>query len=132
MTAAYHLALLYCDQGRWDEAGRCLEYGRDAPVPADFRREAVVGLAARARLAAHRGDPAEAVTLAQHAVELAGRSDMLNLRARIWLALAEVQRRNGATAEGEAAVAEAIRLYEAKGNVVAAAQVREAASNTAG
>ena len=45
-----------------------------------------------ARLAAHRGELAEAVALAQRAVELAERSDMLNLRARVWLALAEVQR----------------------------------------
>ena len=132
MTPAYHLALLYCDQGRWDDAGRCLEYGRDVPVPADFRREAVLGLAARARLTAHRGDRRKPSTLAQRAVELAERSDMLNLRARIWLALAEVQRRNAAAAEADAAVAEAIRLYEAKGNVAAAAPLREAASNKAG
>jgi hypothetical protein len=42
-----------------------------------------------------------------------------------------VQRRNGATAEAKAAVAEALRLYESKGNVAAAARLREAASNSA-
>src|SRR5262249_32622501 len=71
MQAASQLALLYCDEGRWDDAERCLAYGRDVPVPTYFRREAVVGLAARARLAAHRGELAEAVTLAERAVELA-------------------------------------------------------------
>ena len=53
-----------------------------------------------------------------------GLSDNLNLRARAWLALAEVQRAAGDGAEADAAVAEAIRLYEAKGNVAAAAAVR--------
>jgi len=128
MTPAYHLALLYCDQGRWDDAGRCLEYGRDVPVPAYFRREAVLALAARARLTAHRGDPAEALGLAQHAVELADQSDMLNLRGRLWAACAEVHRAAGRHVEADAAFATAVRLYEAKGNVAAAASLRAAAT----
>ena len=45
---------------------------------------------------------------------------MLNLRARIWLALAEVQRAAGHAAEADAAVATALGLYEQKGNVAAA------------
>jgi tetratricopeptide (TPR) repeat protein len=130
MQAAYHLALLYCDEGRWDAAERCLAYGRDVPVPTYFRREAVVGLAARARLAAHRGELAEAVTLAQRAVELAELSDLLNVRARVWQAVAEVQRANGETAAAETAVARALELYEQKGNVAAAADLRKRAVST--
>ena len=61
-----------------------------------------------------RGRLAEAVALAQRAVELAERSDCLNLRARAWLALAEVQRAAGAAAEADAAVAAGVRLYEAE------------------
>jgi hypothetical protein len=49
---------------------------------------------------------------------------MLNLRGRVWEALAEVLRANGDGTESEAAVAEAIRLYEAKGNLAAAGAVR--------
>jgi hypothetical protein len=88
----------------------------------------VLGLAARARIAAHRGDTAGAVALAQRAVELADQSDMLNLRARVWLALAEVQRCNGQKTKADAAAAAALRLYESKGNVTAAAPLRASAS----
>ena len=106
MNAAYRLAALYCDQGRWDEAAECLAYGRDVARSDARSSTATFRLAAEARLAAHRGELAEALTLAQRAVERAERSDMLNLRARAWLALAEVQRARGATAEADAAVAD--------------------------
>ena len=76
MQCAYQLALLYCDEGRWEDAERWLDYGREVPVPDYFRREAVLGLAARARLAAHRGEPAEAAALARGAVENAERGDL--------------------------------------------------------
>ena len=56
----------------------------------------------------------------ERAVELAERSDMLERRGRRWLALAEVQRAAGDTAEADAAVATALELYEQKGNVAAA------------
>jgi len=123
MASAYYVALLYCDDGCWDDAERCLDYGRDVPVARSFRTGLARGLAARARVAAHRGDPVEAVGLARRGVELADQSDNLNLRARVWLALAEVLRANGNHPEADGAVAEALRLYEAKGNVVAAERV---------
>jgi DNA-binding SARP family transcriptional activator len=129
MNAAYRLAVLYCDEGRWDDAANCLAYGREVPVPPSTGT-AVHRLAAEARLAAHRGRLAEALTLAQRAVECAEPTDNLNLRARIWLALAEVQRAGGA--EAAAAVAAAIRLYEAKGNVAAVARLRAAEHDVPG
>jgi DNA-binding SARP family transcriptional activator len=128
MLFAYLLALLRCDQSRWDDAERLLEYGREAPEPASYRLEAVLRLAVRARLAAHRGEPGEAVALAERAVGLAEQSDMLNLRADLWVVLAASRRAAGSTAEADAAVGEAIRLYELKGNVAAAASVRAAAT----
>jgi hypothetical protein len=81
-------------------------------------------LAAEARLAGHRGEHTEAVRRAQRAVELAERSDRLNLKARVWLVLSEVQHGSGQHENGDAAVAEALRLYEKKGNVAAAARLR--------
>jgi DNA-binding SARP family transcriptional activator len=128
MASAYYVALLYCDDGCWVDAERCLDYGRDVPVPHSFRTAFARGLAARARVAAHRGDLVEALKLARGAVELAGQSDDLNLRARVWLALAEVLRANGNGAEADIAVATAARLYEAKGNVAAATSLRAAAT----
>jgi hypothetical protein len=115
MHAAYHLALLYCDDGRWDDAERCLEYGSGVPVAKDFRHEAVLRLAARARVAAHRGQLAKAAELAGRGVALADESDFSNLRARVRLALAKAE-----PAGRDRAVAQAIALYERKGNVSAA------------
>jgi DNA-binding SARP family transcriptional activator len=128
MQAACQLALVYCDEGRWDDAAKCLAYGSEVPEPAFFRPEAVLRLAARARLAAHRGKTADGLEFAGLAVALVEPTDWLNLKARAWLALAEVQRAGGATAEADAAVAEAIRLYEAKGNVAAAEALRTASA----
>jgi tetratricopeptide (TPR) repeat protein len=127
MSAAYDLAHLYCDEGRWEDAERCLDYGRDV---LEIKNLTVSGprYAVSARVAAHRGEHAQALELAQRGVELAEPSDTLNLRARVWLALAEVRRRAGAEAEARTAAAAALELYEQKGNVAAAAHVRAAAS----
>ena len=70
----------------------------------------------------------EAATLAQRAVEIADRTDVLNGRARIWLAFAEVQRAAEQTAEADAAVASALELYEQKGNAAAAAALKTVAA----
>jgi DNA-binding SARP family transcriptional activator len=126
MLAAYRLALFYCDEGRWEEADGLLEYGREVPVPQHFLAEAVLGLAARARVAAHHGEVAGARALAQRAVELANQSDWLSLRARIGCVLAEVLRAGGETTQADTAIATALELYEQKGNVAAAARVRAA------
>jgi hypothetical protein len=85
------------------------------------------GQVVRARLAAHRGEYPEALALIGPVVEDAERRrpEALDLRARVQLALAEVQRAAGNNAEAEAAVARALELYEQKGNVAAMAQLRE-------
>ncbi len=126
MHGAYRLALLRCDAGRWDEAERCLEYAAEVPVPPYYTAESAFGLAARGRLAAHQGRLDGAIALARAAVELADRSDNLNVRARIWSSLAAVEHARGNDARMDAAVAEAIRLYEQKGNVTAAGRLRSA------
>jgi hypothetical protein len=81
-------------------------------------------LAARARLAAHRGDFSHGLDLARQAVELFEWSGWVNDLPTAWLALAEVHRAAGRPGEAEAAVAEAVRVYEAKGNVAAAARLK--------
>lgn len=123
VRAASLLALLYCDAERWDDAAACLAYGPELPEPTHFRPAVVLRLAAEARLVGHRGEDAEAVRRALLAVELAEQSDRLNLRARVWLALSQVHRGNGQTAEAAEAAAAALRLYEAKGNIAAAAHL---------
>jgi DNA-binding SARP family transcriptional activator len=127
LRAAAILALLYEDQGRWQEAAEYLAYGEeiDRLEPAKGKIYAPLRLAARARLAAHRGQLAEGLELAQQGVELGERNEWLNDAARVWLALAEVQGANGQLAEADASTTEALKLYEAKGNLTAAARVRK-------
>jgi hypothetical protein len=129
MVAAYHLALLYSETGRWDDASDCLSYGCDVPEGPHFARESVVRLAAEARLAAHSGELSEAVRLAWRAAEIADRGEHLNLRARVRVTLAIVQRSAGQTTFAEAATASALRLFEAKGNVAAAGLLALAAAD---
>jgi len=125
LRAAALLALLYENQGRWDEAAEYLGYGQevDQRPPAKGKIYTPLRLAARARLATHEGRLSEALEIAQTAVDLFGRGEWLNDIAPAWLALAEARRANGQPAEGDAAFAEAIRLYEAKGNVAAVSRL---------
>ena len=51
MDAAYALALLYCNDGRWDDAERCLAYGGEAP------RKPASASSSRRALPARRGLP---------------------------------------------------------------------------
>jgi DNA-binding SARP family transcriptional activator len=133
IEAAYQLARFYCDEGRWDDADRFAAHGREVPMAA-HTGVAVTRQALEARLAAHRGRLAEAVTLAQRAVDGTKSWEPTNAKARIWLALAEVRGACGDTAEADAAVATALELYERKGNIAAAARLRagscELASST--
>jgi predicted ATPase/class 3 adenylate cyclase len=126
--AAYRLALLYCDDGCWDAAERCLAYGAEVPFDAAYGREAAVRLAGRARIASDRGRHDEAVTSARKAVELLEQNEWLNLKARICETLAEVQRAAGNSREADAAVARALFLYEEKGNIAAATALQAAAA----
>jgi hypothetical protein len=124
ITAACKLSLLYAAEDRWEEAAEHLTYARDVPDPVFFRPDSVLLLAARARLAAHRGESADAFELAGRAVELANRTDLLDLRALLWVELAQVCRSSDRPAQADIAEVEALRLYEEKGNLADAAQLR--------
>jgi DNA-binding SARP family transcriptional activator len=130
LRAAACLALLYCDRQRWDDAAECLKYGEeiDASEPPEGKVYAPLRLAARARVAAHGGRVAEALDLARQAVDLLAPSDWLNDYARIWLAFSEVQRAAGLHDDAQTSVAEALRLYETKGNVAAIARLQAGAA----
>jgi class 3 adenylate cyclase/tetratricopeptide (TPR) repeat protein len=69
-----------------------------------------------AKVLAGKGELARAVELAEGAVAIADRTDMLNMRADARADLAEVLRLAGRPAEARAALASAIELYRAKGN----------------
>jgi len=127
ISVALQLANFYCDDGRWDDAEGCLSYGRDLPEQTFYTPQRALRLVVEARVAAFRGQHTEALRLAQRAVELAEPTDHSETKAQTWLALAEVQRARGETAQAAAAVAAALDLYEQKGNVAAAARLRAAA-----
>src|SRR5262249_23566523 len=122
------LALFYCDRGRWDEAANVLGYGDevDQSPPAYGKVYVYRRLAARARVAAHRGEFSAALALAKAAVEVVGRRDWTGDQALVWLALAEVQGAAGNSAEADAALTRAVELYERKGNIAAVARLRAA------
>jgi tetratricopeptide (TPR) repeat protein len=128
MLAAVLLALLCCDQGRWEEAAAYLSYGQEEDrFPPSFVH-IPLRFAARARIAEHAGRHAEAVELAHTAVELAAALGSFNVqvKARAYLALAEVQRASGNEAEAHDAVERALEVYDRKGNITLAARVRAA------
>ncbi len=124
-TAAPLLADALLDQGKDDEASERIEAGERGCAPGDV--DAEIGLRrARARLLARRGDLAGAERLAREAVARGRRTDYIDLLARTTADLSEILRLTGRSADSAAAVEEAIRLYELKGNVAAAANLRSA------
>jgi hypothetical protein len=117
-SIAVLLARALCAQERDDEAEELL---RRVPTPdlTSFHAPAVL-----ARILARRGRVGEAERLGREAVAQAERTDWLNWHADVLLDLAEVLRTAGKEEDAQAAVKEALTLYEQKGNVVSAAQAR--------
>jgi tetratricopeptide (TPR) repeat protein len=111
------------EQGRDQDALALIErldaLPTDPSVSYQIRRAEVLG-----RLLARAGDDADAMALARQAVELAGRTDFLGFHADALCGLAEVHRLGGRLEEATEALGSAIRLYERKGNVVAARRAR--------
>jgi class 3 adenylate cyclase len=124
LQAAYRLAHLYCDDGRWSDAQECVEYHAEIPWTGNYFTAIYYRLSAAARLEAHRGELGKALELGQQAVEIVERCDFSNERALVWLALAEVRSVAGQPDAAHAAAAAALELYEAKGNVAAANGIR--------
>jgi class 3 adenylate cyclase/tetratricopeptide (TPR) repeat protein len=84
-----------------------------------------------ARVLARRGQHDQAEGLVREAAAITSRTTLLEFRADVLVALAEVMTFAGRPDEASAALQEALELYERKGNVVAAAAVREQLSRVA-
>ena len=80
----------------------------------------------RAKALARQGKVSEALRLAHQSVALVESTDSLHLRWHTLMSQAEVLRFAGRMREADAAVHEAIRAAEQKGNLVAARLGREA------
>ena len=109
-------------RGRWREADgfatRSKEY-----APVEGAAAQALWRAAKARVTASRGDHLEAERLAREAVALAS-VETPNLRADLLVDLAKVLLLAQQAAKAQPVIAEAIQLYEGKGNLVSAARAR--------
>ncbi len=79
----------------------------------------------RAKILARRGEPDAGVALAREALVLIEGTDALNTHAAILLALAQAHQAGGQMEKAARTTRQAIRLYEQKGNVVAASNIRK-------
>ena len=106
-------------QGRDEEALELTELARAPTCPKT--RRAGGWRRVRAKVLCPLGEFDEAERLGSEAVALAAGTDYLDVRAQAVADLAEVLRLAGRPEESAAALQEAIRLYEKKGNIAAAA-----------
>jgi class 3 adenylate cyclase/tetratricopeptide (TPR) repeat protein len=122
-SVAPRLADAVLAQGRGQEALGLTEVTERFSVPEDV--DAQIGWRrVRAKVLAGRREVTEAELLAREATALAARTDYLDDHAQATADLAEVLRVAGRSEEATAVAREAIRLYEQKGNVVAAGTLR--------
>ena len=123
-TYAPMLGRSLCALGRYDEAETQAQVGREVGEEHDVATQAlwrqVQGL-----VASHRGQHAEAESLAREAVALIDRTDALNFQAAALCDLSEVLSGAGRADDALAALSEALERYERKRNLTAAAQVRD-------
>ncbi|MGZ4155220.1 MAG: adenylate/guanylate cyclase domain-containing protein, partial [Actinomycetota bacterium] len=101
------------------DAASFIDESADAGAEDDLTTQ-VIWRGAQALVLAQRGRNDEASAIAAEAVELAARTDDVNMRADALVVLADVGRSND---RGLGALTEALELYRAKGNEVSAAAV---------
>ena len=117
------LARPLVDLGRHDEA---LELTRESEAMAaeDDITAQIPWREARARIHARRGELDEGEKLAREAVDIAERTDWLNMQGDAQMALADVLRLAGRKEDALDAARAALDCFERKGNVVAAGWAR--------
>ncbi len=113
-----------CALGRYDEAERLAEQGRDLGHDEDLLTQAL-WRQVQARVLSQRGAHADAVRLAREAVEYTKRSDGLNLQGDALCDLAEVLAAAGRGDEAATTLEQALDRYERKRNLATARRVRE-------
>ncbi len=122
-SRASDLAEALFAQDRLDESEEWADLAA-AHASSDDRDAQTLWRSVRAKIHARRGEFETARKLAVEAARIAEPSDALNRRARVQRDLGEVLRLAGSASEAASAFEHAIDLYEQKGNLVGAAQVR--------
>jgi ATP/maltotriose-dependent transcriptional regulator MalT len=123
-TVAALLAEVLHDQGRDREAAELAEVCREKASPQDVGAQ-YQWRSIQARLLAAAGRTAEAEPLARESVRLISTTDQPDVKGQALTGLAEVLEAAGKRSEAAGALRDAVALFEAKGNAVAAARARE-------
>jgi DNA-binding SARP family transcriptional activator len=122
-TTAALLARAVLAQGRLEEAERFSMVSEELAEPDDLATH-ILWRGVAAKLHAARGRLEDADRLAREALSLTEQTDFVVYRADAFADLASVLETGGRDAEARAALADAARLYEQKGNTIGAAAVR--------
>ena len=121
-VAAFLAQALY-GEGRLDEADDLARRALASAAPDDLWSQ-VLSRGTRAKVCASRGAHDEAERQAREAVGRAAATDALDLHGNALIDLADTLALAGRNEEAEECVAEALRLYEQKGNDVSAERAR--------
>ena len=113
-----------CDLGRFDEAERLADQGRDLADDDDPVTQSLWRRVA-ALVRAHRGDHAEAERLAREAVVFIQKTDSPGQQGDALYDLAEVLQAAGRRDDAEATFREALACYERKGIIPLARRTHE-------
>jgi class 3 adenylate cyclase/tetratricopeptide (TPR) repeat protein len=121
-VAAFLAQALY-GEGRLDEADDLARRAQASAAPDDLWSQ-VLSRGTRAKVCASRGANEEAERYAREAVGLAAATDALDLHGNALIDLAETLALAGRNEEAATCVADALSLYERKGNDVSAERAR--------
>jgi predicted ATPase/DNA-binding SARP family transcriptional activator len=120
---AHLLASAVYAQGRYEEAELLTHECEAVSRPNDVDSQ-IMWRSTRAKILARRGLLAEAEQLAGEAIAHASKSDFLPAHAQALMDLSEILGLAGDLEASAAALEEAVRFYELKGNLLAAARAR--------
>jgi ATP/maltotriose-dependent transcriptional regulator MalT len=118
-TVAAMLANAICAQGRFDDADTFCSLAEELGADDDLATQ-VLWRCARGKLLVAGDKTAAAVDLLRAAVEMAERTDDINMQADTLVDLAEVAAAGGDASSRAGALRRAHELYVAKGNLVSA------------
>ena len=124
-TVAAYLARVLCVQGRFDEAEPLAAVAEEVSGADDVISQAL-WRSVRASLLAYAGRFPEALQHANAAVALLRATDGVLKQADALVVSSEVLGAAGRVEDAEGAALEALALYDAKGDVVASARLRDA------